>query len=232
MPADVEAQARRAVAEGFGTLKLKVGLDPEGDVARVAAAKRACDPATRIRIDANGAWGEDEAQRFLERIARFDLELVEQPVPAHDLAALARLRRVSPVPLAADESASSEDAARRVLAGGCTDVLILKPSVLGGLRTAWRIALAAERAGIDVVVTSLLDSGLGIAAAAHLAASLPGDRYAAGLATQRLIAEDLIDPIDITDGALHLPPGPGLGVVPCQQRLERLALAPAQERIA
>ena len=230
--AEVEAQAQRAVAEGFGTLKLKVGLDPEGDLARVAAAKRACPPATRIRIDANGAWSEVEARRLLERLARFDLELVEQPVPAHDLAAFARLRRVSPAPLAADESASSEDAARRVLAGGCADVLVLKPSVLGGLRSARRIALAAEREGIDVVVTSLLDSGLGIAAAAHFAASLPGGRYAAGLATQGLLAEDLIDPIDIGDGALQLPGGPGFGVAPCRRRLERVALAPAQERVA
>jgi o-succinylbenzoate synthase len=229
---EVEAQARRAVAEGFATLKLKVGLDPEGDLARVAAAKRACGPATRIRIDANGAWSEDEARRILERLVRFDLEWVEQPVPAHDLAAFARLRRASPVPLAADESASSEDAARRVLAGGCADVLVLKPSVLGGLRTARRIALAAQRAGIDVVVTSLLDSGLGIAAATHLAASLPGHRYAAGLATQGLLVEDLIDPLDVTDGSLQLPPGSGFGVAPCPRRLERLALAPPQEMVA
>ena len=232
MAADVEAQARRAVAEGFGTLKLKVGLDPEGDLARVAAAKRACGPATRIRVDANGAWGEVEARRFLERLARFDLEWVEQPVPALDLAAFARLRRVSPVPLAADESVSGEDAARRVLAGGCADVLVLKPSILGGLRSAQRIALAAERAGTDVVVTSLLDSGLGIAAAAHLAASLPGSRHAAGLATQGLLVEDLIDPLELTDGSLQLPRGSGFGVAPCPRRLARLALAPAQERVA
>ena len=230
--AEVEAQAQRAVAEGFGTLKLKVGLDPEGDLARVAAAKRACGPATRIRVDANGAWGEVEARRFLERLARFDLEWVEQPVPALDLAAFARLRRVSPVPLAADESVSGEDAARRVLAGGCADVLVLKPSILGGLRSAQRIALAAERAGTDVVVTSLLDSGLGIAAAAHLAASLPGSRHAAGLATQGLLVEDLIDPLELTDGSLQLPRGSGFGVAPCPRRLARLALAPAQERVA
>ncbi|MDH3212622.1 MAG: o-succinylbenzoate synthase, partial [Myxococcales bacterium] len=230
--ADVEARARLAVAAGFGTLKLKVGLDPEADLARLAAARRACNPATRIRVDANGAWSEEEAKRMLERLARFAPEMVEQPVPANDLDAFARLRRVSALPLAADESAASEAAVRRVLAGGCADVLVLKPPVLGGLRAARRIALAARRAGVDVVVTSLLDSGIGLAAAAHLAASLPGSRYAFGLATQGLLADDLTEPIDLLDGALRLPGGAGLGVAPCPRRLERVAVAAPKEMAA
>lgn len=214
-PRSAAHEARRAARRGFGTLKLKLGADDlVRDEERVAAVRDAVGPGVGIRLDANGAWKEAAAFDAVWRLAPFAIELLEQPVPPGEVAALARVRTASPIPIAADESVSDEDTAAALLDAAAADVLVLKPAAVGGLRPAWRIAERARRADVAVVVTSFLDSSLGIAAALQLAAALPDSPLAAGLATAELLKDDLAPPLTIRNGAMTLQNAPGLGISP------------------
>lgn len=211
--------ARRFAAAGYDTLKLKVGLDLERDLRRIAAVRAVLPRTARIRLDANGAFAAREAEAALARFARFEPEFVEQPLATHEAASWARLRAASPVPIAADESVRDEASARKLLEVGAVDWLVLKPAALGGLAAAWRIAELARASGVQVVVTSFLDSAIGRTAALQLAAALPGTAVAAGLATGSLLAGDLAS---MPDGALlAVPAVPGLGVRPALDALAR-----------
>ncbi len=216
-PRDLADEARCAAAHGFRTLKLKVGVGSAAeDVERVAAVRSAVAPELRIRADANGAWSPEQARRCLEALAPLDLEFVEQPVAAEDLAGLARVRRDASVPVAADESASSEASLRRVLDAEAADVVMLKPAAIGGIARARAAAKLARSAGVLVVPTSFLDGAVGVLGALHLASSLPGPLLACGLATSALLESDLAPPPVPERGRLQVPPGPGLGVVPSE----------------
>lgn len=214
-PGEVAASARQALALGYATFKLKIGVDSLGaDLARAHALREAIGSAARLRLDANAAWSPTQAEVALRELAAVDAELIEQPVAADDLASLARLRAARRMPVAADESASSERGALAVLEANAADVIVLKPGALGGLRAAARVAVCASAKGCGVFVTSLLDSAVGVHAAAHLAASLPGPRPADGLATGELFERDLAPGPRIADGRLWLPDAPGLGLEP------------------
>jgi o-succinylbenzoate synthase len=213
-------QARARVAEGFGTLKLKVGVGGgDADVARVEAVRGAVGPTIQLRADANESWSEAQALEVLRRLAPSGIEYVEQPVPAMDLAALGRLSVASPVPVAADEASSSEAGARAVLAARAASVLVLKPMALGGLLTTLQIAREAFAQSIPVVLTSMLEGVYGRTAALHAAAALPAlaagrvPTLACGLATGGLLAQDLVmEPPQPAFGRLAVPPQTGLGV--------------------
>jgi o-succinylbenzoate synthase len=229
-PAEVEARARAAALEGYGTLKLKLGARSLAeDELRVAALRRGAGAEPKLRLDAGGAWDEKTAGEVLARLARFEIEFVEQPVAAADVSGLARLRASSPIALAADEAAVSESDAARVIESHAADVIIVKPSAAGGLQPAARIAARARHAGLGVVVTSLLDSAVAVAAALHFSASLEGELPACGLATGSLFERDLAQLPQVRDGRLSLPPGPGLGVVPDADALEAAATGPWRE---
>ena len=225
-PQGAAAEARRRLAQGFRTLKLKLGASEfELDLARVAAVREAAGSEAGLRLDANGAWKEADTPPRLRELARFGIEFLEQPVAAPEVEALARLRSAAPFPIAADEAVRSEAHAEALLAAHAADLLVLKPAAVGDLRAASRIAARARRARVPVVVTSFLDSGLGRTAALHLTASVSGPLRAAGLATGELLAEDLATGPPVLEGTLALPRGPGLGVTPEAEALQRCAAA-------
>lgn len=229
-PDEVERNAAAAYAQGFRTFKLKLGHDPAADLARVAALRGAVADA-RIRLDANEAWSEAEAARALEALAPHDIEFLEQPVPARSGDAFARLKQDSPVRLALDEAVSSHAAASHAIEAGLAEVLVLKPALLGGPRATLALGRRAAAAGIDVVVTSLLDSAIGVAHAAECAAALPSGDLAHGLATQQIFACDLAAGC-VKDGRWVRTEAPGLGVAPDPAALEALGEAPVWERWA
>jgi L-alanine-DL-glutamate epimerase-like enolase superfamily enzyme len=195
-------------------IKVKVDDDVPAAVARVAAVRRAAGSEIALRVDANGAWTPDVALAALAALAPYDLAFAEQPVAADRVADLAALRRRSPVPVAADEALLPPGGPERVLALEAADVLVLKPSLLGGLATAWSLASRACSLGMDVTVTSSLDRGVGIAGALHVAAALPRRRHACGLATGRLLDDDALPGPPVVDGRMAVPPHAGLGLVP------------------
>jgi o-succinylbenzoate synthase len=214
-PRTAAVEARRAVELGFRTLKLKVGAGPApGDLERVEAVRDAVGPAPRIRLDANGAWSPEQARRRLDALAGFDLEFVEQPVAASDVVGLARVRRDAPVRIAADESAVRLADLRRVLDAEAADVVMLKPSAIGGIGRAREAVDLARAASVEIVPTSFLDGAVGVLCALHLTASLPGRLPASGLATSALLENDLAEPPQPEAGRLRVPPGPGLGAKP------------------
>jgi o-succinylbenzoate synthase len=180
--------------DGCTTAKVKVGeagQSLDDDVARVAEVRALLGPAGRIRVDANGAWSVDDALRALRALARFGLEYAEQPCAT--LAELAALRRglaVARVELlvAADESIRKAADPLRVAALGSADVVVLKVAPLGGVAAALDVAAAC---GLPVVVSSALDTSVGIAAGVALAAALPSLPYACGLGTVGLFAQDV-----------------------------------------
>jgi O-succinylbenzoate synthase len=211
-PDEAAALALGAVRSGVACVKVKVG--DGDDLGRVSAVRNAVGPGVKIRIDANGAWDLDTARARLEALARFDIELAEQPVASLD--DLARLRRLVAVPLAADEAVRDHHDARRLVRLGAADVLVVKVQPLGGVRAALAVV---ETAGLPVIVTSMLETSVGLAAGLALAAALPDLPFACGLATAQLLAADVTDdPLIPHDGVLDV-----RAVVPDTALLERYA---------
>jgi o-succinylbenzoate synthase len=213
------AAAVGAVAAGFATLKLKVG--PERDAAalveRVAAVRAAVGAEVRLRLDVNAAWDVATARERIAAVAPFGIEFVEQPVAAGDPSRLAAVRHGSPVPIAADEAVSSVAAARELLAARAADVLVVKPARVGGPLAAWEIAALAAAEGVPVVISTLFETGVGLAAALATAAYLPGGhsrrQLAHGLATADLLESDLlVRGLPIVQGRMIVPREPGLGI--------------------
>jgi o-succinylbenzoate synthase len=174
-PAASAEAARQAVAAGFRTLKLKAGAERETEplVDRLRAVRDAVGPDVRLRLDANGAWDAGTAAERLAAVARFELEYVEQPLAGDDVAALAGLRRRARVPIAADETVASLRAVRELLDAEAVDVLVVKPSRVGGPAAVAQIGAIAHDHGVPVVVSTLFETGIGIAAALAAAAGLP-----------------------------------------------------------
>lgn len=190
-------------AGGCRTAKVKVaepGQSPADDEARVEAVRDALGPDGHIRIDANGAWSVDDAVAAIGRLDRAagGLEYAEQPVASVEDLALVR-RRVA-VPIAADESIRRAEDPYRVRDLEAADIAVLKVQPLGGVRACLEIA---ERIGLPVVVSSALETSVGIAAGVALAAALPELPYACGLATVQLLTADVVaEPLLPVDGAL------------------------------
>jgi O-succinylbenzoate synthase len=202
VPAVGPEQAHAIVAaSGCRTAKVKVaerGQPAGADIARVEAVRDALGPDGRIRIDANGAWDVDQAERALRELGRFGLEYAEQPCATLD--ELARLRRRVNVLVAADESIRRADDPMAVRAAGAADIVVLKAQPLGGVRAALAIA---EACGLPVVVSSAVETSVGLAAGVALAAALPDLPYACGLATMSLLTQDVTAaPLVARDGAL------------------------------
>ena len=205
VPACDPDRARRIVlaSSGCRTAKVKVaepGQDPGQDEARLEAVRDALGPDGLVRVDANGAWSVDEAVIRIPVLARAagGLEYVEQPVASVEDLAVVR-RRVD-VPIAADESIRRAADPYRVRDLEAADVAVLKVQPLGGVRACLRIA---EDIGLPVVVSSAVESSIGIAAGVALAAALPELRHACGLATVQLLTGDVVpEPLLPVGGAL------------------------------
>ena len=196
---------------GCGTAKIKVADHPGSlteDLARVEAVRDALGPSGAIRVDANGAWDVDTAItriRLLDKAAG-GLEYVEQPCPAVE--ELAAVRRAVDVRIAADESIRRAEDPMRVAVAGAADVAVIKCTPLGGVRRALRIA---EAAGLPCVVSSALETSIGLGAQIALAAALPELDFACGLGTTSLLRYDVVaghDSLRPVDGHITVPRTP------------------------
>jgi o-succinylbenzoate synthase len=202
VPAVGAEQAMQIVAaSGCRTAKVKVaerGQAESDDIERVEAVREALGPAGKIRVDANGGWRVGQAARMLRRLAAFGLEYAEQPCASLD--ELAELRRRVDIPVAADESIRRAEDPLRVRAAGAADIVVLKVQPLGGIRAALRVA---EACGLPVVVSSAVETSVGLAAGVALAATLPELPYACGLGTMSLLGGDVsADPLAADQGEL------------------------------
>ena len=231
VPAVGPEQAHAAVVRsGCRTAKVKVADHPGSlpdDLARVEAVRDALGPAGAVRVDANGVWDVDTAVaavRALDRAAG-GLEYVEQP--CRTIEELAAVRRRVDVRIAADESIRRADDPLRVAVAGAADVAVLKCTPLGGVARALRVA---EAAGLPCVVSSALETSVGLAAEIALAAALPELDFACGLATLALLDGDLVaqaDGVYPVDGRLPVPRTPP---APDPDLLDLYRADPARER--
>jgi o-succinylbenzoate synthase len=222
VPAVGPDRARQIVAgSGCRTAKVKVaepGQPDSDDIARVEAVRDAIGRDGRVRVDANGGWSVEHAARMLRALAPFGLEYAEQPCAS--LAELAELRRLVEVPLAADESVRRAEDPLAVRAAGAADIVVLKAQPLGGVRAALRVAAAC---GLPVVVSSAVESSVGLAAGVALAAALPELPYDCGLATMSLLTGDVTaEPLAAEHGTL-----PARPAVPDPERLSAWEADPA-----
>ncbi|MGX1696571.1 o-succinylbenzoate synthase [Microbacterium keratanolyticum] len=180
--------------DGTRTAKVKVaerGQTLADDIARVRAVRETMGPEGRIRIDANGGWNVDEAEHAIRELAAFDLEYAEQPCASVEELAEVRTRvKYMGVPIAADESVRKAADPLAVARAGAADLLVVKAQPLGGLRRALDIIAAA---GLPVVVSSALDTAVGLSQGAALAAALPELEFDCGLGTASLFADDVAD---------------------------------------
>lgn len=212
-PDQMIEQATLACERGFRALKLKVGQAPADDLERLRRLHAAFASRASLRIDANQGWTPGvavEVMRALEAEGR-RFELVEQPVPAADIDGLALVRSRIATPVLADESVFSADDARRVLAAGAADLVNIKLMKTGGLREALRVAAVARAHGAGLMVGCMLESPIGVAAAAHFAAAAGIERV--DLDPPALARHDPVDGNVRFDGAMiQILDTPGLGI--------------------
>ena len=205
---------------GCRTAKVKVaepGQVLADDVARVRAVRDTMGPEGRIRIDANGAWNVDEAEHAVHALAAFDLEYVEQPCASvPELAELRARVAYMGIPVAADESVRKSDDPLAVARAGAADLVVIKAQPLGGVTHALQIVTAA---GLPAVVSSALDTAIGLSQGAALAAALPSLDYDCGLGTASLFLDDVADRRPVA-GTI-----PAERVTPDSAALTRLAAA-------
>jgi O-succinylbenzoate synthase len=207
VPAVEPERATKIVADsGCATAKVKVADHPgslDEDRARVAAVRAALGPAGAVRVDANAVWDVPTAVRHIEALneAAGGLQYVEQP--CRELAELVEVRRRVGVPIAADESIRRAEDPTRVALAGAADLAVIKCTPLGGVRRALRVA---GEAGLPCVVSSALETGVGLAAELALAGALPDLELACGLGTLSLLTGDLLaDSPRVVDGYLPVP---------------------------
>ena len=230
LPDELAREVEAAAACGFRTVKVKVGHDVAAAAERLRAVRAVLGPDAELRIDANGAWSEEEAVTALAAHAVHGVALCEQPVaPGPDAPErLARVRAASPIPVAADESCGSLADLRVLLDAEAVDAVVIKPLRTGLADAAPMIGEAAAR-GVPCIVTTTFDTGIGTALAIHLAALLPEPRPACGLATLPLLAGDIArDCPGPVAGAISRPTAPGLGVEIDDAALDRFATGPWQ----
>ena len=212
-PEEAAQQAAAAVADGFTCIKLSLGSRfPDFDVEVVRQVREAIGYDVVLRADADEAWSPERAIDALKRLERFNLDFIEQPVMSLDLSGMASVRKAVAMPVAADESVRTIEDAQRVIAAGAADVLVVKPSRAGGIRAAQAIMELAAQHSLRTVVASSMETGVGIAAALHLAACL-GEAEASGLGSGRLLEHDLLKhPLVPVRGHITVPQTPGLGI--------------------
>jgi len=191
-----EQAARMAVESGCDTIKIKVG--DAASVERVHAVREAL-PKAKIRLDANGSWDPDTAGIFLAQVRGLDIELIEDPVSTME--EMARFRRGSAVLIAAESCVRTVEDARMLRKLEAADVIVIKPQRIGGARAALD---AAEAAGIPAIASSALETSVGLAMVAAVAAALPDGPFAHGVGTAGLLEEDVTsEPLIALNGVME-----------------------------
>lgn len=215
---DLAGTAKQRVTDGFDVLKLKVGTDAAGDLARVGAVRAAVGPGPRIRLDANQGWTPREAVRIIRGIedAGLDVELVEQPVPRGDLDGLAWVSDRVEVPILADEAVFGVRDLVEVIRRRAADMVNVKLAKSGGIGPARTLLELAAAHGMGTIVGSMMESQVGLGAAASLVAAY-GTTAVSDLDAAWWLASSPVQGGIRYDGAtVVLPDAPGLGVTGVQ----------------
>lgn len=217
--------ARWAVSQGFKGMKVKVGIDPDSDVARVRAVRQAIGASIKLGVDANGGWSRDIAVKTIERLYESQIYFAEQPIPPEDLIWLPELRKQIKVPLVADESIYSLQDAMTLAHLQAADVFSIYVGKAGGIGPARKIAEFAESVGLKCTVGSNLELGIGSAAMIHLAIATKGidaETYPCDIIGPLFYEDDmLVEPLLLIAGKAQPNDRPGLGVELNEKTVEK-----------
>ena len=227
-PAQEIAEAEAKIAGRLhDTFKVKIGAQPPGaDVARLRRLAEALEGRASLIVDVNQAWDETTTVRFLPALADLGVRLVEQPLPAWNVAGMARVRARSSVPLMADECVFSTHDMLHVAQCAAADVVSLKLVKHAGLLNLRNVAAVAEAAGIGLYGGCLLESSIGAAAHLHAFAGLRTLEWGCEHFGPQILTDDLVqEPLRFADFHIHLPTGPGIGVMLDRDKLRRFARA-------
>jgi L-Ala-D/L-Glu epimerase len=211
-PNEMAAQAQKLIDRGYRYLKIKVDGEIEEDVARVSAIRRQVGDEVHLTIDANQSYTPKGAVSAINRMAEYNIDLVEQPVPVGDRRGLKLVTDLVPVTVEADESAGSLTEIYELVSSEMVDAVSLKVPKLGGLRNTIAAARICEAAGVRYRIGATVGSRLLAAQALHLACALPGVDYACELGEFDRLLDDPFEGLEVEGGVLELPPGPGSGV--------------------
>ncbi len=211
-PAEMAAQARKLYDRQYRYFKIKVHGEVDEDVARVKAIRQELGPEAHLTIDANQSYNVKDAVTAINRMAEFGLDLAEQPVHVDDREGLALVTKMVPVTVEADEAAGSLKEVYDLVSRRIVDAVSLKIPKLGGLRNTIAAARICEAGGVRYRFGAAVGSRLMSAHAMHLACALPGVDYACELGEFDRLLDDPFEGIEIDNGFLKLPQGPGSGV--------------------
>lgn len=219
-PKEMAEDAVEAVGKGFKALKVKVGVDPAEDVERIRLIREAVGDNVELRIDANQGWTPQQAIQVLDKMEKFHIQFAEQPVAAEDMKGLVEVRENSSIPVMADESVHSPQDALRLIQAEAVDLINIKLMKSGGILNGRKIAAVAEAAGIPCMIGCMGESGIGIAAGAHLAAAIKNIRYA-DLDSDLLLKDNLVKKggVKLKDSMRIFPDQHGLGITEMDQKL-------------
>jgi muconate cycloisomerase len=222
---EIEEAERKLAARLHDTFKVKIGaLVPEDDLVRLRRLATALEGRARLIVDANQAWDETTALRCLPSLAELGVRLVEQPLPAWNVAGMARVRSRTTVPLMADECLFSAQDMLTVAQAAAADVVSLKLVKHGGLLGLHKVAAVAEAAGIGLYGGCLLESSIGAAAHLHAFAGLRELGWGCEHFGPQILSDDLVTaPLHFADFHVHMPAGPGIGVALDHDKLRRYA---------
>jgi L-alanine-DL-glutamate epimerase-like enolase superfamily enzyme len=212
---DVEATlaaARDWVAQGFRTLKVKIGEDVSLDTERLLKMREALGPDVTLRVDGNQGYSLEDARTLLRATDGLDLEMLEQPLDARDLESMCALRGESRVPIVADEAAGTIEECAEIVERGAAHGINIKLMKCGGPSAARSIHDHAHAAGLSLMLGCNDETRISIAAAAHLALAMPGLKYADLDGHMDLVRDPASGGFEMRDGCLHVGERPGLGV--------------------
>jgi L-alanine-DL-glutamate epimerase-like enolase superfamily enzyme len=214
-----------ALARGFKAMKVKVGIKPEEDIARVHAVRDAIGPQLKLGVDANGGWSPQTAVSTIERLREFEIAFAEQPVPPEDIAEMAAVRAKIRVPLIADESVYTLQDAITLARLGAADVLSIYVGKAGGIGPARKIAAFAQSAGLKCTIGSNLELGVGTAAMVHLAIATGGiaaEEFPCDIIGPFFYEDDIVrEPLPVLPGMARPNDKPGLGIELDEEKVER-----------
>lgn len=220
---DIEEAEALLEARRHSIFKLKIGKrSVRDDVAHVAAIKRAVGDRASIRVDVNQGWDETQADQGMAMLADAGVDLVEQPVARHAVAAMARLSARHAIPLMADEALHGPHDAFTLAAAAAARVFAVKIAQSGGLFAGHAVGMIGHAAGIGLYGGTMLEGTVGTAASAHLCATFPGLAWGTELFGPLLLTEDIVtSPLGYADFMLQVPAGPGLGITLDEDRVAR-----------
>ncbi|OCX65609.1 mandelate racemase [Thioclava sp. SK-1] len=219
-------EAREMISKGwFNRFKIKLGFaDPATDLNRLGALQKALPAGTDIIADVNQGWSEGECIRYLPKLSDLGVSLIEQPLPADQMGAMARVARRSSIPIMMDEGVFTTTEAFDGCAQAAGAVLSLKLCKHGSVHRLKQVAAIAQAAGVDLYGGCLLESSIGASAHLHAFATLPKLHWGTEHFGPKILIEDLTrDGLRYENFRVHLPTGPGLGITPDPERLDRFA---------